>query len=237
MADTTEFLSREPAFIEDGPSSPSLYARLNLNANSRRHAAREDVDEDDDLSDSELFDELEREMEEEGQRDGVVGRLREERMEELKRQLGEAQAQRDAPRGSGRVTEPSSEKELILILGDRGGELDGSKSGMPIVVHFTHKEFRRCDIMNSHLEILASQHPETLFLKISVLSSPFLVEKLSIKVLPCLVIFGAKAQVKDRIVGFEDLGNSDGFTTKTLEWRLGQGGQSSESVSALHAFG
>lgn len=58
-----------------------------------------------------------------------------------------------------------------------------------------------------------------------MLSSPFLVEKLGVKVLPCLVTFGAKAQVKDRIVGFEDLGNSDGFTTKTLEWRLGQGGE------------
>lgn len=71
---------------------------------------------------------------------------------------------------------------------------------------------------------IAAQHPEALFLKISVLSSPFLVEKLGIKVLPCLVIFGRKVNVKDRIVGFEDLGNSDGFTTRTLEWRLAQGG-------------
>lgn len=75
-------------------------------------------------------------------------------------------------------------------------------------------------------QIIAAQHPETTFLKIWVLSSPFLVEKLGIKVLPCLVTFGAKAKVKDQIVGFEDLGNSDGFTTKTLEWRLAQGGKS-----------
>jgi hypothetical protein len=81
------------------------------------------------------------------------------------------------------------------------------------------------DISHFPSKILAAQHPETLFLKIQVLSSPFLVEKLAIKVLPCLVTFGAKAQVKDRIVGFEDLGNSDGFTTKTLEWRLAQGGK------------
>lgn len=58
----------------------------------------------------------------------------------------------------------------------------------------------------------------------SVLASPFLVEKLGIKVLPCLVTFGRRVQVKDTIVGFEDLGNSDGFTTRTLEWRLAQGG-------------
>lgn len=67
--------------------------------------------------------------------------------------LGEAQAQKSAPQGRGQVTEPSSEKELIGILGDRGGELDDNTAGMPIVVHFCHKEFRRCDIMNSHLEV------------------------------------------------------------------------------------
>ena len=29
---------------------------------------------------------------------------------------------------------------------------------------------------------------------------------------------------KDKIVGFEELGNSDGFSTGALEWRLGQSG-------------
>lgn len=172
---------------------------------------------------------------------------------------------RNAPQGSGKLTEPSSEKELIQILADRGGELGGASGGMPIVVHFYHKEFRRCDIMDKHLEVcvrarrrgrcvamrdwcsveahvrhrrcmspmaydqtLAAQHTEALFVKISVLSSPFLVEKLGVKVLPCLVVFGPRAQVKDRIVGFEDLGNSDGFTTQTLQWRLAQGGECEE---------
>jgi hypothetical protein len=78
--------SREQEFIEDGPSSPSLHSRLTLSASTRRQEIGEDGDEDDDLSDSELFDELERELEEEGERGGVVGRLREERMKELKRQ-------------------------------------------------------------------------------------------------------------------------------------------------------
>lgn len=73
--------------------------------------------------------------------------------------------------------------------------------------------------------MLASLHPGTMFVKMSVLDSPFLVEKLGVKVLPELVVFGRRAEVKDRITGFEDLGNSDGFTTKTLEWRLAQGGE------------
>jgi hypothetical protein len=58
-----------------------------------------------------------------------------------------------------------------------------------------------------------------------VLNAPFLVQKLSIQTLPCLVIFGAAGQVKDRIVGFEDLGNKDEFGTGVLEWRLGRAGE------------
>ena len=69
------------------------------------------------------------------------------------RRLAEEQAQRNAPRGSGQVTEPHSEKELIQLLSDRGGELNDETAGTPIVVHFLHKEFRRCDIMNNHLEV------------------------------------------------------------------------------------
>ena len=76
-----------PPVDDEGPSSPSLHARLTLSTSFRRQAEREDDDDDEDgLSDSELFDELERELDEEGDRGGVVGRLREERMKELKRQ-------------------------------------------------------------------------------------------------------------------------------------------------------
>jgi hypothetical protein len=165
----------------------------------------------------------------------------------LSRRIRQEEARRNAPKGSGHLTEPTNEKELMQILGDRAGDLAGG-DGTPVVVHFYHKEFRRCDIMNQHLQvriafitralvpllvtlsisshqIVAAQHPETLFVKMSVLAATFLVEKLQIKVLPCLITFGKRAQVKDMIVGFEDLGNSDGFTTQTLEWRLAQKGE------------
>jgi len=66
--------------------------------------------------------------------------------------IRQEEAIRNAPKGSGQVSEPSSEKELMSILADRGGEL-GSGSGQPIIVHFYHKEFRRCDIMSTHLEV------------------------------------------------------------------------------------
>jgi hypothetical protein len=72
---------------DDEAGSPTLHARLTQATSSRRTAGRElDDRDDDDVSDSELFDELERELEEEGERGGVMGRLREDRMKELKRQ-------------------------------------------------------------------------------------------------------------------------------------------------------
>lgn len=74
---------------EDGPlSPPTLHSRLESAANTKRTEDAQDSDELDNLSDSELFDELERELEEEEKegRGGAMGRLREERMNELKRQ-------------------------------------------------------------------------------------------------------------------------------------------------------
>ncbi|KAH8915502.1 thioredoxin-like protein, partial [Atractiella rhizophila] len=74
-----------------------------------------------------------------------------------------------------------------------------------------------------HLQKLAQKHFRTLFLKINVLNSPFLVTKLSIQVLPCVMIF-IDGVSKDRIVGFEGLPGGDNFTTEALEWRLAEAG-------------
>lgn len=51
-------------------------------------------------------------------------------------------------------------------------------------------------------------------------NAPFLVTKLKVQVLPCVICFVSGVSV-DRIVGFEGLGyNPDNFTTKDLEGRL-----------------
>lgn len=92
-----------------------------------------------------------------------------------------------------------------------------------VVIHFAKKEFRRCAILDRHLEHLARQHPDTLFLKTYVESAPFLVEKLELRVLPCLMAF-VHGVCKDKLIGFQDFGNSDAFSTAALEWRLGQTG-------------
>jgi hypothetical protein len=51
-------------------------------------------------------------------------------------------------------------------------------------------------------------------------NAPFLVTKLKIQVLPCVISFVDGISV-DRIIGFEGLGRTpDAFTTKDLEARL-----------------
>lgn len=43
--------------------------------------------------------------------------------------------------------------------------------------------------MDARLEELAPKHPHTLFLRASVADTPFLINKLSIQVLPCVYVF------------------------------------------------
>jgi hypothetical protein len=86
------------------------------------------------------------------------------------------------------------------------------------------------------VQALAPKYFNTRFLRVFVENVPFLVEKLGLKVLPCVICF-VKGVAKDRyvrwlavhdfssntasrIVGFEELGNADSFSTATLELRL-----------------
>jgi thioredoxin-like negative regulator of GroEL len=70
------------------------------------------------------------------------------------------------------------------------------------------------------LQELAKKHFDTRFLKMNVENAPFLVTKLKIQVLPCVLSFIDGVSV-DRIVGFEGLGYTlDTFTTTDLEGRL-----------------
>lgn len=113
----------------------------------------------------------------------------------------------------GLLTEITHEKDLIGF----------SSTERQVAIHFFHPKFQRCALLDRHLTVLARLHPTTLFLKANVLNCPFLTQKLKITVLPCLITFKDGAS-KDKIVGFEELGNSDAFSTGALEWRLGQSG-------------
>ncbi|KAI0939212.1 hypothetical protein AcV5_000695 [Taiwanofungus camphoratus] len=166
-------------------------------SSSRRHD-----DDHSDLDDEELFAQLEEEIE-----NGADERLREQGMERLKREMERLQHMKDS--GHGRYDELTDEKEVIRA----------SAKEPRCVIHFYHTDFRRCQIMDKHLASIAPKYFGTRFLRVFVENVPWLVEKLGVKVLPCVVCF-IDGVSKDRIIGFEDLGNSDKFETATLEWRL-----------------
>ncbi|RIB22522.1 thioredoxin-like protein [Gigaspora rosea] len=159
-------------------------------------------DEDDE---EKLFEELENDD------DFMIANLREQRMEQLKQEMTKLQEMRQNEHGS--YTEITDEKEILKI----------TTTTKQCVVHFFHKEFRRCQIMDKHLTTIATRQFKTRFVKINVENAPFLVEKLSIQVLPCVISFIDGISV-DRIIGFDDLGNTDSFTTAVLELRLSQSG-------------
>jgi len=139
--------------------------------------------------------------------DHALAALREQRINQLHAEFSRAQVMRES--GQGTYQEIKDEKQLM----------DLTTSTKLCVVHFWKSDFGRCDLMHRHLETLAPKHFDTRFLSISVDSAPFLVTKLNVRVLPCVLAFVNGVTV-DRITGFEGLPGGDKFTTKDLERRL-----------------
>lgn len=134
--------------------------------------------------------------------------FREQRMEALHNEWKKQKEFRRS--GHGSYEEINNEKELMDI----------TTSTKLCVVHFWKSDFNRCRIMDSHLETLAPLHLDTRFLKINVTNAAFLVTKMKIQVLPCVIAF-IDGVSTDRIVGFEGLGRgTDRFNTRDLEARL-----------------
>ncbi|KAF8050522.1 hypothetical protein N665_1946s0002 [Sinapis alba] len=92
--------------------------------------------------------------------------------------------------------------------GDFLGEVTRSEK---VICHFYHKE-----IMDKHLKTFAPRHVDTKFIKVDAETAPFFVTKLAIKSLPSVLLF-SKGIAIDRLVGFQDLGTKDDFSTTKLE--------------------
>ncbi|CAL0316358.1 unnamed protein product [Lupinus luteus] len=132
--------------------------------------------------------------------------MRERRLQQMKK-MAEKRS-RWISLGHGEYTEIPSEKEFFSVV----------KASERVVCHF-YRENWPCKVMDKHLSILAKQHVETRFVKINAEKSPFLAEKLKIIVLPTLALI-KNAKVDDYVVGFDQLGGSDDFSTEELEERL-----------------
>lgn len=145
---------------------------------------------------------------EEDENDNDLSSFREQRLQQLHAELTRAKSQRASSYGT--YTLLTSDKEVLDIT-------TGAKF---CVVHFMKPDFNRCRIMDQKLELLAPKHFDTRFVRIDVESAPFLVAKLKIQVLPCVICF-VDGVGCDRIVGFEGLGrNPDSFSVLELEARL-----------------
>ncbi|KAL0949424.1 hypothetical protein HGRIS_009485 [Hohenbuehelia grisea] len=183
-------------------NAASLASRL-VEPNQRHHQSRRDEDDEDEDA---IFAELEAEIEND---DNAF--VRERGLELIKQEMDktkELQANQH-----GQYTEISDEKEVIR-----------ASAREPLcVVHFYHSNFKRCEIMDKHLAKLAPKYFQTRFFRVFVENVPWLVEKLAIKVLPCVVCF-VDGVSKDRLIGFEELGNNDAFDTAALEFRLANSG-------------
>jgi thiol-disulfide isomerase/thioredoxin len=77
-----------------------------------------------------------------------------------------------------------------------------------VAVHFYHHDFEKCKVMDRHLADIAGKLMSVRFVKVDVAKAPFLVDKLKVNVLPCLVLFRDDVAV-DRVLGFEDFGDED----------------------------
>ncbi|KAL4926107.1 thioredoxin-like protein [Aspergillus undulatus] len=172
------------------------------------HPLQRDLDSHDLSDDDDLLKELEEEDD---------ASYRAHRAEQLKAEFATSQKS-----GTQRTT--LVEDSLYPTLKSDQALLDFTTQTQRCVIHFAHPDFAKCDTMDEHIRALAARHQDVRFARVDVRETPFVVEKLKIRVLPCVIGFSDGVAV-ERVLGFEGLGigggdGLEGFSTATLEKRL-----------------
>jgi hypothetical protein len=139
--------------------------------------------------------------------------LRERRLAALKQQQLKEQEWRGKQHGSYR--EISQDDFFNTVVRDKGGSDD-------VCVHFYHKDFEKCKVMDSRLQDLCQTFLSVKFVRMDVEKSPFLVEKLKVSMLPALILFHNDIAC-DRIIGFDEIGSSDDVDINKLRARIEEG--------------
>jgi len=192
----------QPKAAENRGPAPSIRSKTHNRNDDAEGSDKEEDGEDDgegsDLSDFEDF------------ADSAFEAIRAKRLHELKSQ-GQ-RTQQFLAMGHGSYREIVQDEFLP--------EVTQSKY---VVCHFYHDDFERCKVVDMHMLRIAPKHLATKFVKINAEKTPFFVQKLAIKMLPTIVCF-KDGIAKDRVVGFEELGGKDDFSTDVLEKRLGKCG-------------
>ncbi|CEG48721.1 thioredoxin-like protein [Plasmopara halstedii] len=128
--------------------------------------------------------------------DPELERIRTARLKQLKNEYEEQQIL--LAKGHGEFREISQDEFLKEVT-----------SSPLVAVHFYHRDFERCKIMDMHLAKLARSHIECKFLKLDAEKAPFFAKKLMIRVLPSIVCFRDGVAFSERIIGFEGLTSDD----------------------------
>ena len=149
---------------------------------------------------------------------GILCRIRARRLQELKQKYDEQQNW--ISKGHGAYREIVQDEFLHEVT-----------SSPFVAVHFYHRDFERCKIMDKHLAKLAPRHMACKFLKLNAEQAPFFVAKLAIRVLPSIVCFQDGVALPLRIIGFEGLVHDEDDAQGMTLSRC-----SSQHASSMHDF-
>ena len=143
----------------------------------RHHVHQKEQDGLDDVDSDDEYDDL---LDEDN--DPVLEALRQKRLLELKRV--QAKHAENIAKGHGQYRTISQDELLPECTG----------SSEWVAIHFFHREFQRCQIMDHHLKQVASQHITCKFLRIDAEKAPFLYVSAIVAivaiVLYCIVLSG-----------------------------------------------
>jgi len=152
---------------------------------------RAEIEKEDDFDEDEFMD------------DKVLADIQEKRLAELKKKHAlEMQFHRQ---GHGEYREITEEDFLKEVCGSQW-----------VVVHFYHREFFRCKIVDKHMRIIAAKHLSCKWLTLDAEKAPFFISKLAIQMLPTVIVF-KDGVVHEQFSGFDELGGKDEFRTEVLE--------------------
>jgi thiol-disulfide isomerase/thioredoxin len=146
--------------------------------------------------------------------DPILEAIRQKRLAEMK--YTQVQRAENLAKGHGQYRTISQDEVLPECTG----------SSEWVAIHFFHKEFQRCHVIDHHLKQIAARHISCKFLRIDAEKAPFFVSKLVLRTLPTLIVF-QDGKAVDRLVGFQGLTSPkdpDNFPTHKLQQWLADTG-------------
>lgn len=90
------------------------------------------------------------------------------------------------------------------------------KTSERMVCHFMRRSTPRCEVIERHLRAIAQEHFETRFCYVDVERLPSLPERYNVMMLPTLMLV-EQQNTFHSIIGFDEFGGNDEFTTDTVK--------------------